>query len=1096
MFTIYQSNHVENLLEGLGASLAQPLADPLIPEVIAVQHQGMAHWLSLELAGKFGICANVQFAFPATIIWKLFAALGWTGPGMEVYRPEGLTWAVMAELDSLPDLSTAGLFKENLAGEDLALQRYQVARRVAKCFDRYMAFRPDWIRKWEGGEDDHWQARLWRRLRDVHGDGHRASQLFALLEKVDEELISRAGLPERLSLFGIPSLSVAQLEVFSRLAEWLDVRFYLFNPCRSFWDDILSDGELAKRRLVDEPAGGAFEDFYCEVGNPLLASLGKQGREFQRLLHGRDYDEIDDFREPGNSTLLAVVQSDILNGCRRQNQEDKIELAVDDDSIQIHVAHSPMREVEILHDRLLAMFAAAEDGTGKELTPGDVLVMTPDIALYSPFIEAVFANPEREEDRVPFSVADRSHEAESVVVRTFFDLLRIGEGRLPASQVLGLLDVAPLRRRFGIRLDELEIIRGWVRDTGINWGVDEGGRQAMGLPATRRGSWKSGVERLLLGHAMGGQERLFRGVLPYDGIDESSADLLGRFASFLDLLFASRKEIVRSRSWPAWHPFLLEMIDRFIEAPSPSSEGGADLQIIRNGLADAVHSAEGAGFKETIGIEVVAAHLQAFLDLKRRGGAFLAGRLTFCQMVPMRSIPFKLICLLGMEDGAFPRIEHWPSFDLMAGDYRLGDRLQRDDDRYLFLETLLSARRLFYISYVGRSIRDDLPLPPSTVVDELLDYVRRSCKTGDRDIATRLVTVHPLQPFSRRYFSGDGELFTYSKTARQVAVALGGARSCGGLFGDGMLAASAEDVTLSLPDFVSFLSNPTRYLLKRRLGLYLDEQDDDVADRELFSLNHLQRYKLTEQLGEAGLAGEDLGFLYDLSIARGTIPEGEYGNLEFHHRAAVAGEFVMELQRQRAGHERGQTMLEVDLRFDNIRLTGQLQNVWGNTQCLFRPAKVKSQGLTMRDMIEHWLYHLVFSVVAETEAPRSVFIGLDGRVEYEPVASARRCLCSLVDWYRRGMTEPLPLFSKTSLVYANSLWRPKKRGNQYSPVQALERARRTWQQGDFQAKPSTAGECLDPYFLTAFGDSDPLSLPLFHEVAEGVLGEALRNQQR
>lgn len=1093
MLTIHQSNHVENLFEGLGAILAQPLVNPLTSEIVVVQHQGMARWLSLQLAARFRICANVQFPFPAAVIWRLFAALGRPEREMSAYGPESMTWMVLAELDSLLDDPVGRAFNENLTGIGLSVKRYQMARRVATCFDKYMAFRPDWIRRWEAGAEEHWQARLWRRLRSLHGGAHRVAQLYDLFENLDEQLISRAGLPERLSLFGIPSLSVAQLEVFSRLAEWLDVHLFLLNPCRSFWDDILSDSELAKKRRADGSTSDAPEDYYCEGGNALLASLGKQGREFQRLLHGREYHEIDDFREPVDTSLLTAIQADILNGRDRQGPDEKIELDGDDRSIQIHIAHSPMREVEILYDQLLAMFAAEEDGLAPSLTPGDILVMTPDIALYAPFVEAVFANPEREEERVPFSVADRGLDVGSPVIRTFFSLLRIGEGRLPASQVLALLEVAPLRQRFGIRLDELEKIRRWVNETGIHWGIDGGDRQAMGLPATRQGSWKSGLDRLLLGYAMGGQERLFSGILPYDAIDESGAELLGRFASFLEQLSVCRTEVGRARTWPEWHHFMSGMIDRFLDV---AASDAVDLQVIRNGVAEAVQAAEIAGFTGAVEVEVVAAHLESSLAGQRRGGDFLAGRVTFCQMVPMRSIPFKVVCLLGMEDGAFPRVERWSSFDLMAGDYRLGDRLQRDDDRYLFLETLLAARQVFYVSYVGRSIQDNQPMPPSTVVDELLEYVRRSCQMTLTEAAGRLVTIHPLQPFSQRYFGKDGDLFTFSESAQQVAVALGNRKSYGGLFTDSKLASSEEDLALDLHDFVSFFSNPTRFLLKQRFGLLLDEYGEEVEDRELFSLDHLQRYKLTEQLVETGLAGEDSGSLYALLEARGAVPEGVYGSVEFRDRAAVASEFVAQLLQLRAGNEEGQSGLAVDLTFGNVRLTGRLDNVWGGTQCLFRPTKVKDSGLAMRDTVELWLFHLVLNAITEKSPPTTVFVGLDGKISCGPVAEARQQLGSMIAWYRRGMTESLPLFPKTSMVYANSLWRSKRGGKQFSPAQALERARRTWQQGDFQLGASGGGERFNPYFLTAFGDSDPLAAPLFHEVADAVLGEALRHQER
>ena len=1063
--TLHSGNRLELLADELASlTVADPLS-PLAPETVIVQSRGMARWLALELAGRQGVCANLECPFPATFVWRLFAALDRPEISLSPFEGDGLVWAVMDRLPELVEQPAFAPLKNYLAVDTQPLRSYQLAARIADTFDQYLIYRPDWLKSWEAGQDDHWQAMLWRSLHTRYGDDHRANLLFELLESIDQPFVGRTGLPARLSLFGIPALPLAHFDVFARLSEYIDIHVFLLNPCRTLWDDLVSSRDHAKISLRYVEQIPDVSGLYYEVGNELLTSLGKMGQDFQRLLHSYDCDEKSCFDPPADNTLLAAVQLDILEAYDRGEKTRK-SVAEDDRSIVVHAAHSPMREVEILHDQLLALFDRDPD-----LQPRDVLVMAADIGRYSPYVDAVFSIPEDEKLRIPFSIADRSESETSPVIRPFLELLSLVGSRLAVGQVMALLESGPVRLRFGIGDDELPTVRDWLRDTNVHWGIDGEHRDGLGLGDSSQGTWLAGLDRLLLGYALpGGNRNFFADILPYDEIEGGMAGLLGRLGAFLQEVFRVMDDFSKPRPLALWRDDLLALAERFLAV---DDEYEADLQLLREGLHKLAQGAATASYEEPVAIEAAAAHLAGGFSGRSREGRFLSGQVTFCQMVPMRSIPFKVICLLGMDDGVFPRIDRDTGFDLMDEDFRIGDRSRRDDDRYLFLEALLSARDCFYLSYVGQSIRDNSKRPPSVVVSRLIEVIGRGFTFTTGTAAENLVTHHPLQPFSSDYFAANDRLASYSQLNHRLAATEPAREPWPGIFAGYAPDADEGQITLSIDEFVWFFANPARYLLQRRFGLLLADQGDELVDRELFSLNSLDRYRLRDDLVEALLVDENPAVLGRVHRALGDIPVGVYGDLDFAAMAGEAGEFADRLRGLR-GVDAAPTEVAVDLQLGRVRIVGALA-VYHSGQYLYRPTK--ASNMKLRDTMHHWISHLLLNAVPAAPSRQTWFVCNDKEVGYGPVADSLAYLTTLAHWYLRGQEAPLPLLPKASMAYAGKLWAGKKAKEL---PEALREAFKVWRQGGFYDEP----EMADPWLRAAFGASDPMAGPDFASVAE------------
>jgi exodeoxyribonuclease V gamma subunit len=1058
MMYVWQSNRLEQLADRLAELLGSPVATPLEPEVVVVHNSATARWVSLHLAGRFGVCANVRYPLPAAFIWEVFRSVLPTLPETSAFTPTVMTWRIMGLLEKVAGDGRFAALDAYLDGGD-DLKHFELARRLAETFDQYLVYRPDWIQAWESGQrlagPAAWQADLWRELVGSGADVHWVHVQQAFFEELDGGAAAQ-GLPGRVALFAISALSPGYLAVLEGLAPHIDVHCYVLNPCREYWGDIVPAREQARR-------AGDGRGQYLESGNELLASMGRQGRDFIDQMQESAADAHEHFALPQEDSLLHSIQADILELRNRSAQEGAgSPLGECDHSLQVHVCHGPMREVEVLYDQLLALFEADEG-----LRPSDVVVMSPDIETYAPYVEAVFGVPG--EGRLPFTIADCGA-AESEVINAVFSLLDLPEGRFDANRVLALLEHAAVRRRFGLEQDDVAAIHGWVRETRIRWGIDAQDRARLGLPATSENTWRAGLDRLTLGYALPG-EALFQGVLPWDGIEGGNAASLGRLQTFTDNVFELRERLAGKKRITVWHTLLAEMLDRFLE---PHDEEGDEVQVVRAALAELTETALQGGMTRALTLDVVKAELHHQLTRHAAPGRFFSGGVTFCAMHQMRGLPFAVVFLIGMNDDSFPRSHRPPGFDLMAADFRRGDRSRRDEDRYLFLEALMSARRCLYISYTGASVRDNSPLPPAVLVNELFDYIRQGFTVPGEadDPLRRLVTRHPLQGFSRRYFTPRSGLFSYSQAYCEASRAAAGLTEPVPFIEAALPEPADEWRSVSLGALVRFLVNPTRYLLQLRLGLYLEEGEGLLETREPFVLDYPERRSMRETLLSRRLNGEPADRILPMLRAAGNLPHGQIGSALFGREVEAIEDFAASLLPLLPA--RTLEPVEIDLHLDGMRLTGVLEGA--GSEGLF---EYGAGGLRPELLLRLWVRHLVLNSLSLPDVePCSRWQGMEEGVVLQPVSGAASRLGALLDLYWRGLRRPLHFFPRSAYAFVTARSSPDRS------------ARNAWEGSEF-----SRGERENPYYRLAFGVTDPLD-DAFRALAGDVFAPLLEHSGR
>jgi exodeoxyribonuclease V gamma subunit len=1083
-FIALHSHRSEVLADTLTGWLRAHPLDPLESEVVLVQSNGMAEWIKIELARQGGVCAATRVELPSRFLWRTYRQV--LGP--QNVPPESpldklpMTWRLMALLPTCLNDPVFQPVAGFLRGDEPD-RLLQLATRLADLFDQYQIYRPDWLQDWAAGrdvlrksagsevlaDDQLWQAELWRRVLATLDDSQRQATRPALHARALAHLQSgqplRSAVARRVSVFGMSHMPGQLLEMLAALAKHSQVMLAVPNPCQYHWGDIIDGREWlqAERRRHDYRRGEVLASLpmaQMHLHAPtLLAAWGRQGRDFIRQLDAFDdlqaaqqltqwprLDFFDDVPGEDGTRLLAQLQRRIRDLEPSSGDASVEPWAQGDESLVFKIAHSPVRELEVLHDQLLQWFHTPPGD--QPVSPRDVVVMVPDIETMAPAIRAVFGQYKRSDARfIPFDIADLGAQAISPLIHAVEWLLALPQQRSRMSELVELLEVPALAARFGLSEAGLPTLTRWMAGSGIRWGLSAEHRAGLGLGMCGEdNSALFGVQRMLMGYACGVDpvDADAPGATPYPEVGGLDAELAGSLAHLLQSLIDWWKTATQDATPAQWAERGRSMLAAMFK-PRDDNDRNA-IAALDQALTDWVRACAEASFTESVPLAVARSAWLEALKTPRLEQRFRAGGVTFCTLMPMRAIPFKAVCLLGMNDGDYPRRSPRADFDLMGlpGMSRPGDRSRRDDDRQLMLEALLSARQVLYVSWSGRSVRDNSEQPPSVLVSQLRDEIDL---LWGKDTAKRLTTVHPLQAFSRTYFEEGSGLQTYAKEWRAAQNnPLAGAVSEREAFADkpshsetaptGSSVAwlppleSAQGVpVITLTQLARFLRKPVGAFFRERLQVHLEGERSELHDEELFGLGGLDLYQLIDHelahvptaLNADTLPAHVQQVVKSLRQA-GALPLAGVGALAAENLKARLQAMLGAALRERQAYPDAAERLLVDWAHSQVALQDALGDVLvgtgmyeGGMMSLHLRASDLASFKTQKPqahpdkLIDIWLLSL--AAAAMDQPLKCVVVGRNAvlrMAEHDPEA-ARAQLTALLAVWSEGMRWPLPL---------------------------------------------------------------------------------------
>jgi exodeoxyribonuclease V gamma subunit len=1045
---VYRSNRLEVLVIALAEQLRVPAGDPLRPVEVVVGSRGMERHLRHALAEQLGVCAHVLFPFPnAALDALVVGARGEQDP----WSPGALTWALLEVLPAVAGAQDAGPLRRYLGAMPGAgpvdARTWGLARRIADAFDGYITYRPDVVAAWSEGrieglpEAQRWQAALWRAVQDhLESVPHRAERLATLAELPPDST--------PLAVFGLAGLAGSWLAALGKVSQSRPVDLYLLCPSDQYWADLgrrmARDTSLAgwsRDEVTERLRASPDRDSLGDGGHPLLISWGRTGRDLQILLQtlpdGFEDRRTDLFIDPRGGeapdTALRVLQADIVRAVHPAMQEDFPERRLDpgDRSLQFHICHGPTRQVEVLRTALLEILDREP-----ELRPRDIVVMTPDIDSYAPLIGAVFNEgqlaPGRDgwgpagSPRLPWELADLAVRRLNPVADALLRVLELVEGRASASVVLDLLSLEPVGERFAISAEDLVLVRSWVVESGVRWAEGASQRAALGQPDDAQNTWQFGLERILLGVVMADDGRLPAGVRPFDTAEGGATRLVGRLAAFCGTLFEQIDRLRSPRPLAGWVEQLAVSVDALTATSGLSAWLTRRVRQEIEALGREVQTSHSA---VDIDVSAIRASLARRFEVASSAHHGSGGAITFCGMVPERAVPYRVVCLLGMDDGSFPRTTARAAFDLLQHTSRIGDRDARDEDRYLLLEAVLSARSHLIVLYTGRDVRTNEVRPPAVPVSELADAIDATWPDdGGPSPRARLTREHPLQAFDTRDFEADPTPWSYDARLLQGVRASAGRRVEATAFLSSDLAAPSQEVSteeLPIEALVHFWRHPLRAFLQRELGIYLSRDDtEDVPDREPLELGWLDHNLLLQEVLIARSTEVDPETIREAMRASGTLPLGGAGQVAFDTILALAQQMET-CASETVGWRRGASMdLDLDVAMDSLRLVGRLDGLGERALVGFRYGTERGT-----DLLETWLRLLAWRATHPSCPGRALLVF--GRIDSlgQPavdhvgleIDEDAGLLTGLVRLWREGHERPLPFLPRTSHALAKSL---------------------------------------------------------------------------
>lgn len=1118
------------LLASLDDVLTTAPLPPFDDDIVVVQSLGMERWVRQQLARRRGCAASLRIPFPAAFCRSLAEDLQPLQTIDARFDEEALTWRLftLLENDALMQEVVFEPLRQFLSSSD-PVKRYGLARRISARFDEYRLYRPHWLLDWEADEDEGggrahvapdlahaaWQRALWRRLVEGHGPQplHFARWFLQTIERLEQASAAPAGLPARLSVFGVSTLPPLFIRLLQAVARFVPVRFYVLVPDGESWRS------GANRSPLFEQFGHASRELLELLTTSHVGAISSHQVLETRQSTVCTQRHLEAVRRPGQKLLHRLQEA------LRSPSEiaDGLPVAADDRSVSVHVCHSPLREMEVLRDHVLDAFAA-----DPSLRPHDILVMVPDVERYAPLAASVLGEAvSGQRAGIPFRVADRALARESAPLQAFELILDLVTSRLPASDILRLLALAPVRRSVGISAAQAEHIGAWVQRAGVCWGWDAEDRATrQALPAFEENSWRVGLDRLLLGYAAGPVETLIHGQLPVAGDLVGESDLLGVFIEWVEHLEVHLRVLRTPHTLAEW-PAVLESAFTWAVQPDGVAERRTAEEILegiralsrgfsgstRTGTA---HPADAAPVSPrqvpygevrdgpesaVVDFAVVRHWLTVMLKSQDHATGFLSGGLTLCAMKPMRAIPHRVIAMLGLDDRSFPRREKRPAFDLIGSHREPGDRDPRSDDRQLMLDTILSAEDRLHISYVGRSQTNNSEIAPSIVVAELLHTVEKLAQIQDGHRHPLLRVEHRLQAFSRSYFTPSAAdpsspLFSYdAPLAHSLSVA--GEALVERPFVDedflpavGMAAAAVvsrpERLEIALDDLVAAWCNPSQFHAQHVLQISLRDTQEQVPDVEPMTVDKLLgtrvQQRMLEDILHRRVSADSRRALVEAS---GELPPGPLGEAWYERLVRRMAPLVAHV-----GAPEFLEPLTVNVEGAAWQLVGRLDFQRPDEQWHVRAAACKP-----KDLVRAWIAHLARAAMGG-KGPTRV-LALDAVSWFNPFGSSSEPMAVLellVGHYRRVLSRPVPYFLNASHAYRHAL--NSKRGS----TPPLSAARAAYGPGGEYRK----GDVDDPYVALLWRGRDPfeahaeefISLtdafwgPVEAALVAGTLGEA------
>ncbi len=1066
MLDIISSNRLEPLVAQLAAAISGATEDPFATTQVVISTPSIARWLSVELAKHQGICANIEFILPARFLWEQIESLPEANDSAALQKVN-IIWHCLSVIEQLQagELEPLQHYLQQVkTGDTHSAPIIDLSRTLADVFDQYLVYRGDWLLEWETQPTaQHWQAELWHRITDRLDGPHRAQLQQKLITALKTNEIKPQAKDKPVFFFNPQNLAPEQWQIIQCLADHCDLIIFSLNPTLHFWDDISAERRSLRQKAQAQRQNKSDPTIYHELGHPLLSAFGEQGQRLRRQLQSLSVNEYPNFIDIPRAHLLGHIQADITDMSVTPISSVPAEPHITDTdrSVQIHSCHSPLRELQILHDQLHTLFDA-----DPELEPSDIVVMCPDITAYAAAIEAVFGGAPQER-QIPWSLNERPSSDTLSITQVLERLLVLPDSRLTVDDVFSMLALPALQKRFELDDQKVAKLHPLMIDAGAHWSSTDSMMREQGNTKDLRFSWSYAFQRLFFGHMVASDTTLVANTAPFGDLEGGSILDVSALQSLIDKLDQWRQALKQNRTAEHWLETIHQLINDFFIASD------AELQQVDALINTAAHLAQQAvnAKAESICLDYQG-YRQLFSNeaqLRQSGQVFHDGRLSFCSMLPLRSVPFKVVCLIGLNHGSYPKAHRSSEFDLIAQFPREGDRQHRLDDRYLFLEAILSARSVLYCSYCGHNLRDNSELMPSVILSEFIDIMQRHY-----DIKN-LITKHALHPFSEENFTTNSDYQSYANEWMPPRIPPENTEIDTEQVQQSVTTSCTD---INLTELIRFLNKPLSYYAKNTLNISLPYTDQISENHEPQEIDGLRRYQAAQVIVENKLNNTPSQKTIDYIKASGLQPYGQYG----HWQIETLNQHLNPLQQSLDETlPTPSNLLDIDVSLPPYRIRGRITLTSLNQLVHWRTGdwRTKDQlSLFIESLaVQLQLGHQITAIGLSQALDKSSTASKQWAPPLRDQEEAKGYLLQLCKCYHAGQEKPFLFAPETAMEIL--------KGNE-------SKAKTNWHGAPFL----TQGEHQDQSWQLLFPDFNPFSDDCFINNASLILSPLLDNKDK
>lgn len=1001
MFFEYKSTSLSELAKVFAEkTTALRFGNPFQQKWVVIQNKEAQQWLTQQVAKYEGIAFNFEFILPSELMWKLYRI---EHPELPSNLPSdriAMQWQ-MFEVLKLKG-NTFGL--PSLPEQDKNL--FQLAGQIADVMDLYQVFRPELLESWERNTlttfdaSEKWQMNIWNELTSIWEEKYpaipnRKEAWYSLKESVDQESFTNERYPDSIFIFGLSQISASFLDLITTFSKKREVHFFDIN-------------------LKPEITG--FDVKFTEWLKPK--------EEFEKLLE----------RFSTQKKITYTVEN--LPDLKSESLLAKLSIATPDlnETIEIHSCHNPKREVEVLKDSLLSALDERHD-----LNPDDILVLVPDMDEYAPIIESVFQGEEQKPQIPIYSPKNYLNQSQN----SFIAFLELISSNYKISDVIDFLEIETIRERFIFSEEDIFTLKNWLLENRIHWGLEL---------SDSIYSLEKAVSNFISGFAMELDEfEYYEDFIPFNGVNTSDhAELVARFSSLVHILKPIKAAQTKNRSLKGWLVETSKWVSDLFQKNEKAAQNlsnSIDRLIEYAGLIDSTVIIDFNLFKNWF---------KAQLSDKKASSSGFGHGVVLSSYIPYRSIPFKQVCILGMNEGVFPRNATRPSFDLIYAYPKAGDRIMKEDDQLLFMELLASTSQGLFISFLGQDQHSENEKLPSILIQKVMDEV-----DGLKAIE------HKLHGFDNSYFLHPK---SYSQKRKELGIkVLSKNENELPFFAQNEVAIKKENIEhIEINELISFFVHPCKHMLNNGLSVRKKFENSDLEDREVFRISALDKYNLDQLLQDGIESHIHSEALKEYSILAGFTPQGIPGIQAFETELNSISELRKLAKPYLTSEERKG---ELDIEIDEIRLVGSFDNVYGDKSLFIKAAKLKA-----RDFVNSWIKHLILSSssyqIKETIIVGRDFYGNNQVYGISVVEGSKEILAGLVAWFIKAKEDKAlwTFFPETSKTLVEAI-----RSEKENP---LKEASKKWIGSEY-----VTGEGTDFYNSLCCRGETPLELSEFRENA-------------